>query len=153
MASTLVVSLGSTVMSDDAIGHLILDELQKRENKTVDYIKLDTDIFKLRLYFKNHKRLIIIDALTGDFPVGTIFSSNLKDLNEKFTATIRSAHRIGSIEALKIMQADDTKLANAEVIFFGIIVKLIDKGLTLSPEVQIAIPKAVDFLQKMLTQT
>ncbi len=149
MASTLIVSLGSTVMSDDAIGHKILDELQKRKVQA-DYVKLDTDIFKLRLYFKNHKRVIIIDALTGDFPVGTIFSSKLKDITEKFTASIRSAHRIGSIEALKIMQVDDKQLAEAEIIFFGIVVKVIDKGLTISSEVQVALPKAVDYLQFIL---
>ncbi|HUT82340.1 MAG TPA: hydrogenase maturation protease [Candidatus Bathyarchaeia archaeon] len=151
MTSTLVVSLGSTVMSDDAIGHFILDELQKKDIQA-DFIKLDTDIFKLRLYFKGHKQVIIIDALTGEFPVGTIFSLKSKDIDKKLSATIRSAHRIGSIEALKIMQADDKELAEAEIIFYGIVVKQIDKGLTLSPEVQKILPEAVDILYKMLVK-
>ncbi|NHJ85263.1 MAG: hydrogenase maturation protease [Asgard group archaeon] len=150
MADVLVIALGSTVMTDDAIGHHILSELQN-QNLDADFAYLGTDIFRLRLYYKNHKEIIIIDALTGDYPPGTVLNFHLDDINQKLEASIRNAHRIGAIEALKIMQNDDVNIANAKIFFVGIIAESLDKGLELSSSTKQAIPKAVNIVKQYLT--
>lgn len=131
-------------MTDDAIGHHVLQELQK-ESISADLVELGMDLFRLRLFFdKQHKKIIIIDALTGDYPPGTILSFSYQEFHSKLDAKIRNIHHIGSIEAIDIMRNADENLANAEIYFVGIIVEKIDKGLTLTKSVQKAIPKAVD---------
>lgn len=142
MHDTLIVSLGSTVMIDDAIGHHVLQELQKLELKA-DFVDLGMDLFRLRLFFSDHRKVILIDALSGKYPAGTVLSFTYKELKEKLQAKIRNIHQMGSIEALEIMRLDDKKLHDAEIYFVGIVVEKIDKGLELTKNVAAAIPEAV----------
>ena len=149
MHDTLIVSLGSSVMTDDAIGHHVIQELQKAKIKA-ELIDLGMDLFRLRLFFSNHKKVIIIDALTGDYPTGTVLSFTYEELKEKLTAKIRNIHRMGSIEALEIMRLDDKELAAAEIFFVGIVVEKIDKGLELTEQVAEAIQEAITAVKKIL---
>lgn len=150
MVDTLIISLGSTVMRDDAIGHHVLDKLIEQKINA-DMIKLDTDIFKLRLHYKEHKRLLILDALIGDYPPGTILVFSIDEINEHLKAKIRHAHAVGSIEALQIMRMQDGNLQNAEIFFIGIVAEVIDKGLSLSKSVQKAIPKTIEKIINLIT--
>ncbi len=131
-------------MTDDAIGHHVLQELQKK-SISADLVELGMDLFRLRLFFdKRHKKVIIIDALKGDYPPGTILTFSYQEFYSKLDAKIRNIHHIGSIEAIEIMRNADENLAQAEIFFVGVIVEKIDKGLTLTNYVQKAIPKAVE---------
>ena len=151
MHNTLIVSLGSTVMTDDAIGHHVLQELQKLELKA-DFVDLGMDLFRLRLFFSNHKKVIFIDALSGDYPAGTILSFTYTELKEKLHAKIRNVHRMGSIEALEIMRLDDSKLKEAEINFVGIVAEKIDKGLELTKDVAAVIPEAVQAVLTLIEE-
>ena len=137
-------------MKDDAIAHHVIDKLSDLELDNVDLVKLDTDIFKLRLHYQNHKRIIIVDSLIGNYPPGTVLSFSSDEIDSKLAAKIRHAHSIGSIEALKIMQLDNVKLAKAKVFFVGIVAEEIDKGLTVSKSVYASIPKAIDVILELI---
>ena len=149
MYDTLIVAIGSKVMTDDAVGYHILQLLQK-DNITADFVELGMDLFRLRLFFKNHKRVIILDALKGDYPPGTVLSFKYQDFQSNLDAKIRSIHHIGSIEAIEIMRNADEKLANAEIHFVGIIVDVIDKGLELTNCVAQALPEAARTVKSLL---
>lgn len=149
MNDTLIVAIGSTVMTDDAIGHHILQVLEKRELHA-DFADLGMDLFKLRLFFKGHKNLIIIDAIRGDYMPGTVLVFSYDEIKDKLEAKTRNIHHIGSIEALEIMRLSDEKLAQAKIQFVGIVVESIDKGLELTRRVQKSIIKAVEMIVDLL---
>ena len=150
MNDTLIVAIGSEVMTDDAVGYHVLRFLQK-ESVQADFVELGMDLFRLRLFFKkHHSRVVIIDALKGDYPPGTILSFSYKDFHSKLDAKIRNIHHIGSIEAIEIMRTDDEKFAEAEVFFVGIIADVIDKGLELSKSVSNSIEAAAKEVKNLL---
>jgi len=149
MNDTLIVSIGSTVMTDDAIGHHVLNSLQEKEIKA-DYADLGMDLFKLRLFFNEHKNLIIIDAIIGDYKPGTVLVFSYDEIKDKLEAKTRNIHYIGSIEALEIMRLTDEKLAQAKIQFVGIVIESIDKGLELTRRVQKSIIKAVEMIVDLL---
>ena len=149
MNDTLIVSIGSTVMTDDAVGHHVLNSLKEKEIEA-DLIDLGMDLFRLRLFFKNHKNLIIIDSVMGDYPIGTVLVFSYEELNEKLEAKTRNIHHIGSIEALEIMRLADKRLAEAHIYFVGIVVEKIDKGLELTKKIRKSITKAVEMVLDLI---
>jgi hydrogenase maturation protease len=152
MLKTLVVAIGSTVMTDDAVAHHVLEQLQQQAI-AADFVDLGMDIFRLRLFLKDcHTRIIIIDALAGEYPPGTILTFSYEDFQDTLNAKLRNVHHIGSIEALEIMRLADESLAQKEIFFVGIIAQTIDKGLTLTPKVKKAIPQAVDMVKRLVIQ-
>lgn len=149
MFDTLVVGIGSTVMTDDAVGHHVLLNLQQK-NVPAEIVFLGQDLFKLRLFFKQHKKVIIVDALQGEYPPGKVLVFDYKSILEKLEAKIRNIHFLGSIEVLQILRQADVNLQKAEIFLVGIIVQTIDKGLDLTEPVQKAIPKAVKEVIKLI---
>lgn len=140
MTNTLIVCIGSTVMQDDGVGYHILKYLQKLEIKA-DFADLGTDIFRLRLHFSNHKKIIIIDALMGEEP-GKILSFTYPEFKTKLEGKIKNAHLLGVIEGIDIMRAVDDQLNAAEIYFVGVIAQIIDKGFELTKIVKEAVPQA-----------
>lgn len=146
----LIVALGSTVMTDDAIGHYILNRLKTNEEIDADFVDLDTDIFRLRLHYKGQQTIIVLDALSSGGKPGTVLSFSSGEFQEKLEGFILNSHMIGSIEGLKIMQTVDDNLKNAKIFFVGIVASKIQKGTKISPVVEKAIDKAVIEVKKIL---
>ncbi|MFW9922729.1 MAG: hydrogenase maturation protease [Candidatus Thorarchaeota archaeon] len=143
MPDTLIVAIGSSVMTDDAIGHHIIKQLEQL-NVNAEVVDLGMDLFRLRLLFHNQKRIIIVDAMKGNYPPGTILEYKYQKNQDLLEAKIRDIHHIGSIEALDIMCLADIDLAKIDIYFVGVIIETIEKGLELSPEIKNAIPNAVE---------
>jgi hydrogenase maturation protease len=152
MSDLLIVSIGSTVMTDDAIGHHILQSLEEK-GVEADFFDLGLDLFKLRIVFDKHKRIIILDAFSSSkHPPGKVLSYHYKDFQNKLEAKIRGIHQLGSIEALEIMRLADEDLARAEIYFVGIVIEKIDKGFELTSTIEKAISKAVKTVEELLSE-
>jgi len=132
MYKTLILSLGSSIMSDDAIGHVITQNLIKKKVKA-DIIQLDTDIFKLNLFFNNHKRIIIVDAIQSSESPGTIHVISYLDFEKEINGKIRGSHFLNIKEGIELLRLANSKIAEAEIILVGMVVKKVELGTDLTP--------------------
>ena len=140
---TLVVGVGSDVMGDDGIGQVVVEELRKR-GCPCDLAILGTDIFRLRLHYRGHERIIIVDALRG-IPPGDVKVYG-RDEFSKLNGSIRHAHLLGIVEAMDIMSLADPNIKEAEVMLVGVGAERIDKGIGLSPRAREGVKRAVDVI-------
>jgi hydrogenase maturation protease len=149
MPKALVVCVGSTVMRDDGVGFHVLERVKKSGTNT-DFADLGTDIFRLRLHYNDHNPVIIIDALRGGGNPGDVLVFSSSEFENKLEGKIRHAHLLGVLEGINIMREVDDKLKTAEIFLIGIVADTIDKGLSLTPIVQKAIPKAANTISSLL---
>jgi len=109
MNKTLILSLGSRVMSDDAIGHVVAQNLQQKKVKA-DVVQLDTDIFKLNLFFDNHRRIIIVDAIKSSDSPGTVYVIPFHDFEKEIEGKIRGSHFLDMKEGVELLRIANSKI-------------------------------------------
>ncbi|WP_456365256.1 hydrogenase maturation protease [Thermococcus sp.] len=148
----LILCLGNELMKDDGVG---LRAGRVLAEKGYNVLEAGTDIFLLQNHYKGEDRLIIIDAILSDsLRPGEIVHLTGGEVFEKLKGEIRSAHFMGAIEGLKLLMKLDERLAKVEIHFIGIVAKEIGLGMELSEEVEGAIPKVVELVEKLAdTQT
>ncbi|NJE01090.1 hydrogenase maturation protease [Thermococcus sp. JdF3] len=144
---TLILALGNELMKDDGIG---LKAGRILSEKGYNVLDVGTDIFMLSAHYKGEERLIIIDAILSEkFRPGEIIHLRGEEVFDKLKAEIRSAHFMGAIDGLKLLMAMDERLAKADIHFIGVVAKEIDLGMELSEEVEKALPKVVELVEKL----
>jgi hydrogenase maturation protease len=77
MKKTAILGFGNPVRSDDGVGCLVIEELQKRLGNTIPNISLidmGTSAFEVLFQLRGHERIIFVDAVlnTGE-PDGTLY--------------------------------------------------------------------------------
>ncbi|AEH23719.1 hydrogenase maturation protease [Pyrococcus yayanosii] len=145
---TLIIALGNDVMGDDGFGLRVGRILMERGHNVLE---VGTDIFKLAQYYEGEERLIIIDAILSDeLEPGTLVHLSGEEVFERLKGEIRSAHFMGAIDALRLLMALDERLARAEIHFVGVVVRRIELGMELSSEVEAAVPRAVELIERIV---
>ena len=144
---TLILDLGNELMKDDGIGlkagRILLE-------KGYNVFEAGTDVFLLQNHYSGEERIILIDAILSDkLKPGEIIHLEGEEVFEKLKGEIRSAHFMGAIDGLKLLMALDERLAKAEIHFIGIVAKEIDLDMELSEEIEGAIPKVVELVEKL----
>ncbi|ASJ04454.1 MULTISPECIES: hydrogenase maturation protease [Thermococcus] len=144
---TLILALGNELMKDDGVG---LKAGRILAEKGYNVLDVGTDIFMLSAHYKGEERLIIIDAILSEkFEPGKIIHLRGEEVFEKLKGEIRSAHFMGAIDGLKLLMALDERLAKADIHFIGVVAKEVDLGMELSEEVEKALPKVVELVEKL----
>ncbi|WP_297508589.1 hydrogenase maturation protease [Thermococcus sp.] len=144
---TLILALGNELMRDDGAG---LKAGRLLAEKGYNVLEVGTDVFLLANHYSGEERVIIIDAILSDkLKPGEIVHLSGGEVFERLKAEMRSAHFMGAIDGLKLLMALDERLARAEVHFIGIVAKEIDLGMELSEEVERAVPKVVELVEKL----
>ena len=140
-------------MTDDGVGEAVLDELRRRKTDAELY-DMGVDLFRMTSVYNGQEKVIIVDALRGGSEKpGSILVFSGEELTEKLDSRIRSAHMLGSIEALEILKRLNDDLAGADIHMVGIVAQTIDSGESLTPNVQEAVPKAADLIEKLLADS
>ncbi len=143
----LILALGNELMKDDGVG---LKAGRILAQKGYNVIEIGTDIFRLQRHYNGEERLIIIDAiLSEEFKPGEVIYLSGEEIFEKLKAEIRSAHFMGAVDGLKLLMALDERLKNAELHFIGVVAKEVGLGMELSEEVEKAIPRVVELVEKL----
>jgi len=127
----LILGVGSILMTDDGIGIRAVEELQRRFRFPDDVEVLDggTSGIELLSYISNKDYLIIIDAIKGGAPPGTVLKVVGKDVPAKFETRI-SPHQLGISDLLAVAQL--TGELPKELVLFGIEPERIELGIGLS---------------------
>ncbi len=139
----LVMGVGSVLMKDEGTGVLAIEELQRRFlfPPNVELLDGGTSGIELLSYISRKDHLIIIDAIKGGSPPGTVLKVEGADVPARFRTRI-SPHQIGLSDLLAAASLTD-ELPKA-LVLFGIEPKVIEMGLGLSGDVEEGMPKLLD---------
>ncbi len=146
----LILGIGNLLMGDEGIGIHIVREfsLNNQFKGFVDVVDGGTGGFHLLSYLQDYENVIIVDAAIGEKVSGSIEVIRPK-YSTDFPRTL-TAHDIGLKDLI------DSAAILGQLPEIILIIIYIDKfhsmSLDLSDEVKLAIPKAIETLNKILSE-
>ena len=143
---TAVLGIGNPLCRDDGVGIRVIQAMRESgEYENVDLIDGGTAPDLLSLLDENVARLIIVDALAGGGPPGSIHRLKILDRNISEEAPV-SQHGLGVLDSLLMMKK--LGIPRPEVIVIGIEPVDTSHGIKLSPQVESAIPAVIQAVKK-----
>ena len=142
----LVLGIGNLLMNDEGVGIHVISRLEKEGITGADLMDGGTGGFHLLSFIQSYKTIIIVDASLDNFPPGHV--RVLQPRYAKDFPRQLSAHEIG----LKDLIDSAILLGNMpELHLIAISVKdFQDMGMDLSPEVEAAIPVAIEKVSELV---
>ena len=141
---TLILGIGNTVLSDDGVGCKVAQRLKRRMRGRSDITVKETSLSGLSLLdeLTGYERLIIVDAIqTKGGKPGAIYKLSPSDFK---TGRMAIIHDLGLFSTLELGRKLEMEMPR-EVVIFAIEAKdMATFSEKLSPEVEKAIPKAVE---------
>jgi len=133
----LIVGIGNTYRSDDAVGLCVAQHLKRLAFDSVYVIEESGDGVTLMESWKNADTVILIDAVHSGAQPGTIhrFDVHTQTIPTKFFHY--STHAIGVAEAIELARA--LKQLPKNLIVYGIEGKCFEAGIGISLEVEKAV--------------
>ncbi|MFC2159703.1 hydrogenase maturation protease [Actinomycetota bacterium] len=147
-----VIGFGNKFLSDDSIGPIIIEKLEKSsfsEDKTIEIIDLGTSGSDLIFHIRECPRIIIIDALDAGQDPGKVIRIKEKDIEQFCNEGLSSfsLHDLNLADILKLTRAMKLK---TDITIIGINPLNIEFGEELSPEIQEKIPEIISLVEKTL---
>jgi hydrogenase maturation protease len=135
----MILGIGNILMKDEGVGVRVIEYMKNLDlPKEIELMDGGTSTPLLFPYFTEINHLIVIDAVKGKMPPGSIYRLKLEDLLPPGETSV-SLHDLGLIDALH-MAAQIGKQPKT-VTIFGIEPKEIDWGMSLSPEIKALLPR------------
>lgn len=146
MAETLILGLGNTIMSDDGIGPLVIENVRQDIVLPPGVTLLDGGTLGLDLlpHLEQVERLIILDAVEIGQPAGTCVRLE-GDQVPMALETKLSPHQMGMKDLLAVAQLMGQ--LPAEIILLGVQPQVLEMGTELSPPVAAAVPLLVTMVK------
>ena len=116
---TLVIGLGNSVLSDDAVGLFVLREVQRRVSAPdLEFLEMEAGGIRLLDVVPGYDRVVLIDAVvTGQAPPGTLYEVLLVDTGGTYVPADPGdgARRLASLIAHspRLASAHDADLSTA----------------------------------------
>ena len=141
---TIIVGLGNPILSDDGIGIRVAQAVRQRIGDAgVEFLEASLGGLRLAEQLTGYDRAILIDAIqTRDGVPGTVYRLTLEDM-PSYNAD--GAHDASLKIALRLIAQQGGQAPDARAIAVIAIeaLNLLDFGETLSPQVEAAVPEAV----------
>jgi hydrogenase maturation protease len=155
---TAIVGVGNLLMADEGLGVKVIEELGRRGvSREADLYDAGTGFFSVVSQLESYENLVIIDAVKGGKPPGTIYRFELDDDmledesargGETFGAI--SVHDIGVLRALKL-QAMAGRVPE-RVVLYGAEPSRIEFSLEISPSLEPVIERLADLVLSEIRQ-
>jgi hydrogenase maturation protease len=143
---TLILGIGNTALTDDGVGCKVAQRLQKRLRGRSSITVKETALSGLSLLdeLTGYERLIIVDAIqTKGGKPGAIYRLSPSDFKTGRMAIIHDLGLFSTLELGRKLEMD----VPCEVVIFAIEAKdMATFSEKLSPEVEKALPQAVDMV-------
>ncbi len=141
---TLVLGLGNILLRDEGVGVRVVQALERMtlppDVEVFDGATAGLDLLDV---LAGRRKVVVIDAIAGDSPPGTVLRLTPDDLATRCEQGI-SLHDIGLLEALALTkQLGD---APEEVVIIGVKPNDVECGLELSPETARLLPRLLDLV-------
>ena len=140
----IILGVGNLLLSDEGVGVHVVNELMKMDlSPEVSVVEGGTDGFSLLNIITEADRLIIIDALKGGAPPGSIYRFDIGEVQNCPNGFKTSVHQVGILEVLDLSELIG-KTPHTTVI--GVEPKCLKMGMELSPEIKTKIPKIIELI-------
>jgi hydrogenase maturation protease len=142
--STAVVGVGNILMGDEGIGVRVVESLmQEHLSEGIALFDGGTAFYALSGDLVGFRKLVIVDAVSGGGPPGTMYRFTLEDVENgtESTGVSLSLHDIGVVETLKLERL--VHRIPEEVVFIGVEPDKVELSLKLSPLMQETLPALV----------
>ncbi|MCQ5375130.1 MAG: hydrogenase maturation protease [Methanomassiliicoccales archaeon] len=145
----LVLGIGSPIVSDDSVGLRVVERIASLHLEDVEVKEASTSGLDLIEMMLDHERVIIVDGIVTKMkPPGSIFILS----EENFASTVHGAnpHDVNIATAIELGKMLEPLRMPKYISFVAI--EVIDTrtiGERISPEVEKAIPKAVEIVLQL----
>lgn len=144
MKDCVVIGIGNTLMKDDGVGVHAVRYIRDKVPRGVTTIEGAVYSIDMISYLEGYKKVLFIDGIdAGDEP-GAIFRFSPEDLRSGSSPV--SVHELGPLELIR-----DAKLLGQcpeEVVVYTVQIKELGLGEGLSPEVERALPRLAELINK-----
>ncbi|NOX60825.1 MAG: hydrogenase maturation protease [Chloroflexi bacterium] len=149
MSHTLIIGLGNPILTDDGVGvqvaRAVEDALPPHLRDEVRVTEAAVGGLRLMEMMAGYRRVILIDAMLGPDPAGTLRRLTLPELETiSPTQHSASAHDASLITALEAGRRMGLPLPDDIVIYAIAAENVVDFGEQPTPAVAQAIPRAVE---------
>jgi hydrogenase maturation protease len=140
----VILGVGNLLLSDEGVGVHVANKLIEMDLPAgVEVIEGGTDGFRLMNVVTEADRLIVVDAVKGGSPPGSIYRFDIKDAPSSPDAFKTSVHQIGILEVVHLSELIGQ---TPETTVIGVEPGSLEMGMELSPEVQEKIPKIIELI-------
>lgn len=135
-----VLGVGNILMSDEGLGVRIIEELLAEYNFSNEVQLLDGGTMGMELlhYIGDAEKILLIDAIDGGEPAGTVFEFTHENTDNYFNGNI-SVHEVGIQDILRIRHMQENPFIEAVVI--GAQPLSFEYSLELTPTVRAKVPE------------
>ena len=140
----MVLGVGNLLLSDEGIGvHVVNKLMEMALPPEVEVTEGGIDGLGLMNVVVRADRLIVIDAVKGGGPPGSIYRFGIEDLTTAPHVYKMSVHEIGILEVIRLSglvgQTPKTTVIGVEP-------KSLEMGMELSPEIQAKVPRIIELV-------
>lgn len=145
-ANALVICIGNDLVADDGVGHVVYNELTRRDLAQGTRLKLlGLGGMALLGEFSGEDLLVVVDAVQFGVSPGTVHVLDWEDLPEGGSHV--SCHGIGIREAIEVSKKLYPETTPKSVYLVGIEGQCFDQlGKGLTAEVAASIPSAIEII-------
>jgi hydrogenase maturation protease len=144
----LVLGVGNILLRDEGVGVRVVEAMQQMDLPPgVELVDGATAGFDLLDVLADRQKVIVIDAIDGDFKPGTVLRFSAEEATPQAHAGV-SLHEVGILEALAATRL--LGIAPAEVTVLGVKPKDDGYGLELSAQVGALVPRIIDLVRAEL---
>lgn len=146
-----VIGVGNVLLSDEGFGVHVVSELARRYRFEPEIQLIDGGTMGMELlgFMEPFERLILVDAIEGNRPNGTLFWLDNSKVQHYFTQSV-SAHEVGVQDLLFIRSLSENPIKEAAVI--GVQPDSLEPGLELSEKVAKQVEPAITYCLTQLAQ-
>jgi hydrogenase maturation protease len=142
----LILGVGNLLLSDEGVGvHVARRMMDMDLPPEVRVVEGGTDGFGLMHVILEADELIVVDAVKGGGPPGSIYRFETADCSPFPDAFKTSVHQISILEVIHLSDLVGT---TPKTTILGVEPKSLEMGMTLSPEVEARIPRLIELIQE-----
>jgi len=145
----LVLGVGNLLLSDEGFGVHVAQRLTDMEfPPEVQVMEGGTDGFGLMPVVLQADRLILIDAVKGGGPPGSVYRFDIEDCPPFPDRFKTSVHQISILEVINLSSLIGSP---PRTTIIGVEPKSMEMGMELSPEIKAKIPKVIRLVEEEVT--
>lgn len=143
-APILVMAVGNLLKQDDGFGEAVLRQLEAQVLPPgVELFDAGTSAIDLMEIFNGREKLIVLDAVRGGQPAGTLYRFSPEEV-ENQALPMNTLHQVGLLETLRLGELVDCKPKSTVII--GCQPQQTELGIGLSEAVAAKVDKATELV-------
>lgn len=149
--STLILGLGNTLLTDEAVGVEVIRRLEAADDLTgVRFLDGGTLSFTLAAPIADCPQLIVVDAARMDQVPGTVKVFEDEAMDRQLSGKGKSVHEVSLADLMDMARLSDTLPRRRALV--GIEPAKVDWGDALTPVVEAAAPSAMEAVRTLVAR-